>query len=96
MTDRALLRAVRFADEWQGVGGDPVQFAAHVARLRVLDGRMPRVGTRIAWPADGGPVDRVVARARTLAGAGAQTLAVHFGADRTAERRMAELADALR
>ena len=92
----ALRRAVASADEWQGIGGDPEEFAARVRLLRDLPGRTPRVGTRIDWPGGRGELPRVLARARALADAGAETLAVRFGAGPDAEERAAALAEALR
>ncbi|WP_037062827.1 TIGR03619 family F420-dependent LLM class oxidoreductase [Pseudonocardia acaciae] len=94
VSDRALVRAARLADEWQGFGLTAAGFARCVARLRELTDRPVRVGTRIEWPADGTDPAEVVARVEELAEAGADAVAVHFGGYRTFGRRMTEFAEA--
>jgi probable F420-dependent oxidoreductase len=90
-TDRALRRAAELADEWQGVGLAPAEFAGCVARLRELTDRPLRVGTRLAW--DG---TRTVDEAHALAAAGADAVAIWFGPADGAAGRMAEFAAAVR
>ena len=90
-TQPALRRAARYGDEWQGLGLDGAGFAAAVARLRSYGDRPIKVGTRLDWSAgDPGPV---VAAARELVAAGAETLAVSFGDERTALDRMTRFRD---
>ncbi|MET9312688.1 LLM class flavin-dependent oxidoreductase [Kribbella sp. NPDC003505] len=90
-TEPALRRAARYGDEWQGLGLDGAGFAAAVARLRSYGDRPIKVGTRLDWSAgDPGPV---VAAAQELVDAGAETLAVSFGDERTALERMTRFRD---
>ncbi|MEU8223063.1 TIGR03619 family F420-dependent LLM class oxidoreductase [Kribbella sp. NPDC048915] len=85
-TGPALRRAARYGDEWQGLGLDGAGFAAAVTRLRSFGDRKVKVGTRLDWSSgDPGPV---LARARELADAGAETLAVSFGDESEALARM--------
>jgi alkanesulfonate monooxygenase SsuD/methylene tetrahydromethanopterin reductase-like flavin-dependent oxidoreductase (luciferase family) len=90
-TGPALRRAARFGDEWQGLGLDGPGFAKAVAELRALTDRPVRVGTRLDW-SSGGP-DPVLAAARELTAAGAETLAVSFGDERDALDRMTRFHD---
>ncbi|AXB44907.1 LLM class F420-dependent oxidoreductase [Amycolatopsis albispora] len=92
ISDAALRRATRVADEWQSVAADPAEFAAQVARLRTFADRPIRVGTRISW--DG--LESTTSLARALSDAGAEFLAVWFGEDNGYEDRMAAFLDAMR
>jgi probable F420-dependent oxidoreductase len=95
-SERALHRAAELADEWQGLGLSPEQFGRRVARLRELTDRPMRVGTRIEWRGGRSELARTVDEAHGLAEAGADAVAVWFGAAAGAEDRMAELAARLR
>lgn len=95
VTPRALRRVATFADEWQGLGLTPEQFAEHVATLRSLTDRPLRVGIRIGW--DGtAPLDRVVAEVRGFEMAGADAVALTFGSADGSADRMATLMAAVR
>ncbi|HWD82154.1 MAG TPA: LLM class flavin-dependent oxidoreductase, partial [Kribbella sp.] len=85
-TAPALRRAARYGDEWQGLGLDGPAFASAVAKLRAQTERSIQVGTRLDWSA-GDPAP-VVAAARELADAGAETLALSFGDEQDALDRM--------
>jgi probable F420-dependent oxidoreductase len=93
-SERALRRAAELADEWQGVGLDPEQFARHTTRLRELTDRPLRVGTRIEWRGGRPELAKAVDDTHALAEAGADAVAVWFGAAAGAEDRMAEFAAA--
>ncbi|MDX6238296.1 MAG: hypothetical protein QOG10_3111 [Kribbellaceae bacterium] len=93
-TERALRRAALLGDEWQGLGLDGPGFARAVSRLRELSDRPVRVGTRIHWGGGGTELGNAVRSARDLVAAGAETLAVSFGAEKGTENRMAEFAAA--
>ncbi|MGA6167968.1 TIGR03619 family F420-dependent LLM class oxidoreductase [Amycolatopsis magusensis] len=92
ISDAALRRAGRVADEWQSIEADPEKFAAQAARLRDHTDRPIRVGTRISW--DG--LEATVARARALADAGAEFLAVWFGPEADYETRMTSFMASMR
>jgi probable F420-dependent oxidoreductase len=96
MSEHALRRAAALADEWQGFGLGPEQFARHVARLRELTDRPLRMGTRIEWRGGRPALQTAVDETRALAEAGADAVAVWFGAAAGAEERMAEFATAVR
>ncbi|HZO68962.1 MAG TPA: TIGR03619 family F420-dependent LLM class oxidoreductase [Kribbellaceae bacterium] len=86
-SERALRRAARYADEWQGVSLDAAGFARVAARLRELTDRPIRIGTRFEWTGGDAGLDRAIGFAHEVAAAGADTLAMWFGeADRTEER----------
>jgi len=92
----ALRRAATLADEWQGVGVGPAEFARCAARLRGRSDRPLRLGTRIAWRGGRGELDRALDEAHALSAAGADAVAVWFGAADGAADRMAEFAAGLR
>jgi probable F420-dependent oxidoreductase len=92
----ALRRAAALADEWQGVGVDAAAFARCAVRLRELSDRTPRLSTRLSWRGGRDELARTVDEARALAAAGADAVAVWFGAADGAADRMAEFAAALR
>lgn len=95
VTPRALRRVAAHADEWQGLGLSPDEFAAHVATLRSLTDRPIRVGTRIEW--DGTtPVDSIAAEIRGFEAAGADAVAVKCGPAEGSADRMAALMAAVR
>lgn len=94
-SERALRRAAELADEWQGVGLTPAEFARCAERLRELTDRPLRLGTRLAWRGDRAELARTVDEARALAEAGADAVAVWFGTADGAGDRMADLATAL-
>lgn len=92
----ALRRAAELADEWQGVGVGAAQFARCITRLRATSDRAVRVGTRLAWRGGRDELARTVDEAHALAAAGADAVAVWFGAAEGAGDRMAEFAVAFR
>lgn len=92
----ALRRAAELADEWQAVGLTPEQFADHVAKLCTLTDRPIRVGARIEWRGGAAELKAAVAGAHAFAEAGADALAIWFGAADGAAERMAEFAAAAR
>jgi hypothetical protein len=95
-SEPALRRAAALADEWQGVGVGPAGFARCAARLRASTDRSIRLGTRLAWRGDHRELAGTVDEARAMAAAGADAVALWFGAaDGTADR-MAEFAAAFR
>ncbi|QWF82513.1 TIGR03619 family F420-dependent LLM class oxidoreductase [Amycolatopsis sp. CA-230715] len=81
----ALRRAVSLADEWQGVGLTPAEFAEHAAALSTSD---VSAGTRIDWR--GG--QETAALAAEFARAGADSLAIHFGAHTDYAARLTDFA----
>ncbi|MGC7099503.1 TIGR03619 family F420-dependent LLM class oxidoreductase [Amycolatopsis lurida] len=91
ISDAALRRVARVADEWQSIEADPEKFAAQITRLRSFTDRPLRVGTRISW--DG--ADSTAARVKSLREAGADFVAVWFGEDNGYEDRMAALVNAV-
>jgi len=95
-SEAALRRAAALADEWQGFAIDAARFARCVARLRELSERTPRLGTRLAWGGGHDELKRTVDQAHALAAAGADAVAVWFGAADGAADRMAEFAAAFR
>jgi probable F420-dependent oxidoreductase len=90
----ALRRAATLADEWQGVGVGPTDFARCAARLRELSDRTPRLGTRLAWRGGRDELARTVDEAHALAAAGADAVAVWFGPAEGSADRMAEFLEA--
>lgn len=92
-SDAALRRAARYGDSWQGIPADPATFAERAGRLSELAGDRPvAAGLRIGWDGDSSPaeVERIATRVLDYAAAGAEQIAVHFGAaDDTAERMSA-------
>jgi alkanesulfonate monooxygenase SsuD/methylene tetrahydromethanopterin reductase-like flavin-dependent oxidoreductase (luciferase family) len=95
-SEAALRRAAAVADEWQGFAIDAAGFARCAARLRELAERTPRLGTRLGWSGGRDELERTVEEAHALAGAGADAVAVWFGAADGAADRMAEFAAAFR
>jgi hypothetical protein len=95
-SEAALRRAAAMADEWQGFSIDADAFARCAARLHELSEHMPRLGTRLAWSGDPDELKRTVDEAHALAAAGADAVAVWFGAADGAGERMAEFAAAFR
>lgn len=95
-SEAALRRAAALADEWQGFAMDAAGFARCAARLRELSERPPRLGTRLAWRGGSGELKRTVDEAHALEAAGADAVAVWFGAADGAADRMAEFATAFR
>lgn len=90
LSDFALRRTAKLADEWQGVSLTPDEFRSHTARLRAMTDRPIRCGTRIDWTPEG-----TAAEVRAFAEAGADSVAVRFGPHEGYEQRMAQLADAV-
>jgi probable F420-dependent oxidoreductase len=95
-SEAALRRAAALADEWQGVAVDADGFARCATRLRELSDRTPRLGTRLAWSGGSEDLKRTVEESHALAAAGADAVAVWFGAADGAAERMAEFAAAFR
>lgn len=102
-SDAALRRAARIGDLWQAFGLTPDQFRARRATLRELAaGRPVRAGAVVSWKGDGlggaGPEDPgpLVRAAGEWEAAGADHLAVHFGALPGAAVRMREFVHAFR
>lgn len=91
LSDRALRRVAELGDEWQGFGIGPAEFTTAVVRIRELTDRPVRVGTRIEWR--GGDIEPALTVTRDLAAAGADAVAVHFGAADGAAERMAAFAE---
>ncbi|MEU9322453.1 TIGR03619 family F420-dependent LLM class oxidoreductase [Streptomyces canus] len=97
VTDAALRRAARCADVWQGVGLDPKAFGERLAYLRAHVGdRTVSPGTRLDWSAPNRTPDEAARIAEAFRGAGAEHLAVHFGAPDGYAHRMAAFARAAR
>jgi probable F420-dependent oxidoreductase len=94
-SDAALRRAATVGDEWQAFALDPAGFGERLARLRALSDRRVRATTRIGWPDGAQPVTAVVDQVNEFAAAGAEVVAVSFGAEPDVEKRMTELADAI-
>lgn len=78
----ALRRAARVGDSWLSAGLEPAEFGERVAKLRTFDRHVEAVA-RIEWSPE---VDLAA-----YAAAGADAVAVHFGAEAGYEERMAEL-----
>jgi probable F420-dependent oxidoreductase len=95
-SDAALRRAARWADVWQSPPMAPEAFAERVARLRASTQRRIQVGARTAWADPHERVADVVDEARAWQAAGAEHLAVWFGAIDGFEWRMRALAAATR
>ncbi|WP_020573582.1 TIGR03619 family F420-dependent LLM class oxidoreductase [Actinopolymorpha alba] len=95
MTEPALRRAARLADEWQATGITPAEFSRSVTRIRELSTRQVRVGARIAWDGGRAELARAVVEAQEFATAGADALAVWFGPFEGFAERMTEFARAL-
>jgi probable F420-dependent oxidoreductase len=91
-SERALRRAAALADEWQGVGLAPEEFARGLARLRELGDRRIRVGTRIDCR-DASRLAETIEKTRAFAEAGADAVAIHFGPLEGFAARMTEFAD---
>jgi probable F420-dependent oxidoreductase len=97
VSDAALRRAARYADVWQGVGLDPTAFGERLARLRARTGdRTVSPGTRLDWSAPDRTADDAARTAEAFRAAGAEHLAVHFGAPDTYADRMTDFARAVR
>jgi probable F420-dependent oxidoreductase len=92
----ALRRVAELADEWQGVDLGPAEFTRCVTRLRGLTDRGLRLGSRLAWSGDPAQLAPTVDHAHALAAAGADAVAVWFGAADGVADRMGEFAAALR
>lgn len=98
-SERALVRAATLADEWQGFAMTPDEFAARLRTLRRLraqaGGEPIRAGIRVEWTG-GGPRElaAAVAQVHRMAGAGADAVAVWFGAHEGFSDRMREFAAA--
>jgi hypothetical protein len=60
-----------------------------------LSDRRVRATTRIGWPDGAQPVTAVVDQVNEFAAAGAEAVAISFGAEPDVEKRMTELADAI-
>lgn len=95
VSPRALRRAAAHADEWQGLGLTPDEFAAHVATLRSLTDRPIRVGTRIEWDGSA-PLEEIVAQISGFEQADADAVAVKCGPAEGSAARMAAVRAALR
>lgn len=94
-SEGALRRAARSADMWQSPPVGPEKFAALVARLRSMGDRAIEVGGRTEWPDSARPRAEAVEEVRAFAEAGADHLAVWFGALDGFDTRMAAYADEL-
>jgi probable F420-dependent oxidoreductase len=94
-SDAALRRAAAVGDEWQAFALDSAAFGERLARLRALSDRRVRATTRIGWPDGAQPVTAVVDQVNEFAAAGAEAVAVSFGAEPDVEKRMTELAEAV-
>lgn len=95
ISEPAMRRVARFADIWQSLPTPPGEFAERVARLRQHAERHIEVGMRAEWSGPAAPVDTVVEEARALEAAGADHLAIWFGAIDGFADRMTTLAHAL-
>ncbi|WP_406215774.1 TIGR03619 family F420-dependent LLM class oxidoreductase [Streptomyces canus] len=97
VTDAALRRAARCADVWQGVGLDPKAFGERLAYLRAHTcDRTVSPGTRLDWSAPNRTPGEAARIAEAFRSAGAEHLAVHFGAPDGYAHRMAAFARAAR
>lgn len=94
-SDAALRRAARWADMWQSPPIAPEAFGERATRLRALAGRPVTVGARTEWSDPHRPLDDAVAEVRAWEAAGAEELAVWFGAFDGFADRMTALAEAL-
>lgn len=94
-SERALRRAARWGDEWQGVGLDTAGFVERRNKLRELTDRPVRASTRITWPGGEEEFSLAVTRFRELAAAGADAVAVWFGAAEGFAERLERFARAL-
>lgn len=92
-SERALRRVAELGDEWQGFALDPAGFATAVARIRELTNRPVRVGTRIEWRGGTAELEQALASTAAFAEAGADAVAVHFGAAEGAAEHMAQFAE---
>jgi hypothetical protein len=95
-SDAALRRAARWADVWQSPAMAPEGFAERVARLRASTQRRIQVGARTAWADPHKRVADLVDEAPAWPAAGAEHLAVWFGAIDEFQWRMRALAAAMR
>nr|WP_042197413.1 TIGR03619 family F420-dependent LLM class oxidoreductase [Kibdelosporangium sp. MJ126-NF4]CEL22943.1 luciferase-like protein [Kibdelosporangium sp. MJ126-NF4]CTQ90082.1 luciferase-like protein [Kibdelosporangium sp. MJ126-NF4] len=92
-TDAALRRVAALADEWQALSLTPEQFAERLTHLRSLTSREIRATVRIAWDGEGPGLDDVLGQTRGLTEAGADAVAVWFGAETGFEDRMTRFAE---
>jgi probable F420-dependent oxidoreductase len=92
-SDAALRRAARLADSWQAVGLSPSEFAEHAARLRSLTTRTVQAGARISVPSME-KLDEALREVEQWRSAGAEHLAVWFGAVDGFAERMTRFAEA--
>lgn len=92
----ALRRAARSADLWQSTPAPPAEFAANVAELRALADRPIEAGVRIAWQDDTRTVGELADEVARWEAAGADQLAVWFGAVDGFTSRMTALAAAVK
>lgn len=76
----ALRRAARSADVWQSPPDKPAAFVERAAALRAQAERPIELGARAEWSDPGRPVEDVAAEVREWEAAGADHLAVWFGA----------------
>lgn len=95
LSEFALRRTAKLADEWQGVNLNPTEFGEYAVRLREMADRPIRVGTRINWTPDRTDLAEAAAEARAFADAGADSLAVWFGPHEDYEARMTAYAEAV-
>jgi probable F420-dependent oxidoreductase len=93
VSDAALRRAARAGDLWQAVGLSPDEFVTRRAVLESLAGPR-RVSPGAVLPSDAMSLDpaELVGDARAWQAAGAEHLAVHFGAADEADERMTAFA----
>ncbi|MCX4746154.1 TIGR03619 family F420-dependent LLM class oxidoreductase [Kitasatospora sp. NBC_01287] len=90
----ALRRAARAADVWQSPPIDAAQFAALAAEVRRQAERPIETGARTTWEDPAVPIEQVLGELRAWDAAGAEHLAVWFGALDGFEQRMTALAAA--
>jgi probable F420-dependent oxidoreductase len=89
----ALRRAARSADVWQSPPDTPASFAERAAAVRAQAEHPLEVGARTEWSDPARPVDDVAAEVRAWADAGADHLAIWFGAADGFADRMTALAN---
>ncbi len=90
----AIRRAIRLGDGWHGLAMGPREFGGCVTDIRARAGRPFDAGTRINWTGDDCSLGEAVEEAAAFAEAGADHLAVWFGAAKGFAARMAEFAAA--
>jgi probable F420-dependent oxidoreductase len=88
----ALRRAARIGSGWMSAGLSPEEFGERAGKLTgMTNGRETRVTARMEW--HDGELGDAVARFRAYILAGADAVAVHFGAAEAYEQRMTAFAE---